>query len=90
MPKHDLPKFNGQNKAWPSFYEQFLASVDSTSYSRHSTTQLPQSISQGEALKLVSHLPLSNSNYKIALKSLALQQRSLQLKPLRSESASEL
>ena len=69
--KFDLPKLNGQYKKWIPFYEQFMASVDSNpnipaiqkfNYLKASLTD--------EALQLVAHLPLSNSNYPIALKSL--------------------
>ena len=103
MPKFDLPKFNGQYKGWTPFYEQFLASVDSNTVipDIQKFNYLKASLT-GEALQLVSHLPLSNSNYKIALKSLTDRYNNerlivnshldaiLQLKPLRSESASEL
>ena len=102
MPKFDLPKFNGQYKGWTPFYEQFLASVDSNTVipDIQKFNYLKTSLT-GEALQLVSHLPLSNSNYKIALKSLTDRYNNerlivnshldaiLQLKPLRSESASE-
>ena len=89
-------------KVGPPFYEQILASVDSSTIipDVQKFNYLKASLT-GEALQLVSHLPLSNSNYKIALKSLTDRYNErlivnshldaiLQFKPLRSESASEL
>ena len=90
-------------KVGPPYYEQFLARVDSS-------TVIPYiqkfiyfiAILTGEALQLVSQLTLSNSNYKIALKSLTDRYNNeslivnshldafLQLKRLRSESTEEL
>ena len=102
-PKFDLPKFDGQYTKWVSFYEQFIASVDSNS-------SIPdiqkfiylKSAHSGEALQVVAHIPLSISNYKVALKSLrerynmkrlsinSHNDKILQLKPLVIESAIEL
>ena len=64
MPKFDLPKVNGQSKGWSPFYEQFLASVDSSTIipDIQNFSYLKATLT-GEALQLVSHLPLSNSNY---------------------------
>ena len=90
-------------KVGPPYYEQLLATVDSS-------TVIPYiqkfiyfiAILTGEALQLVSQLTLSNSNYKIALKSLTDRYNNeslivnshldafLQLKRLRSESTEEL
>ena len=103
MPKFQLPKFSGQYKDWTPFYEQFVASVhtNNTIADVQKFNYLKASLS-GEALQLVSHLPLSNSNYHIALKSLTDRYNNqrlivnshldsiLQLQPLHGESASEL
>ena len=71
MPKFDLPKFKGHYKDWTPFYEQFMASVDSsTTIADIQKFNYLKAALSGEALQLVSHLPLSNSNFKIALKSL--------------------
>ena len=71
MPKFNLPKFNGNYKEWIPFREQFCASVDrnATLPDIQKFNYLKSSLT-GEPLKLVAHLPLSNSNYPIALKSL--------------------
>ena len=69
MPRFDLPKLKGHYKDCITFYEQFMAPVDSS-------TTIPdiqkfnylEAALSGEALQVVSHLPLSNSNYIIALK----------------------
>ena len=102
MPKFDLPKFKGHYKDWTPFYEQFMASVDSSTTIADIQKFNYLKAALSEALQLVSHLPLSYSNYKIALKSLMdrydnerltvnshLDAR-LQLQPLSGESASQL
>ena len=103
MPKFDLPKFDGQYTKWVPFYEQFIASVDSNSSipDIQKFNYLKSALS-GEALQLVAHIPLSTSNYKVALKSLRERynikrliinshiDKILQLKPLVNESAVEL
>ena len=103
MPKFDLPKFDGQYTKWVPFYEQFIASVDSNSSipDIQKFNYLKSALS-GEALQLVAHIPLSTSNYKVALKSLRKRynikrliinshiDKILQLKPLVNESAVEL
>ena len=103
MPKFELPKFSCQYKDWTHFHEQFVISV-------HANSTIPdvqkfnylKACLSGEALQLVSLLPLSNSNYHIALKSLTNRYNNqrlivnshpdtiLQMKPLNGESASEL
>ena len=103
MPNFDLPKFKGHYKDWTPFYEQFMASVDSsTTIADIQKFNFLKAALSGEALQLVSHLPLSNSNYKIALKSLMDRYDNerltvnshldaiLQLQPLSGESASQL
>ena len=103
IPKFDLPKFNGEYKKWVPFYEQFMASVDNNpsipaiqkfNYLKASLTD--------EALQLVAHLPFSNSNYPIALKSLVDRYNNprlilnshldaiFDLKSMKGDSASEL
>ena len=103
MPKFDLPKFDGKYEKWTPFHEQFMTSVDSNA-------NLPdiqkfnylKSVLTGEASQLIPHLPLSNSNYQIALNSLTdrydnpwlivktILRAIFQLKPLQKESATEL
>ena len=103
MPEFDLPKFNGEYKKWISFYEQFMASVDN--YPSIPAIQkfnyLKASLNE-EALQLIAHLPLSNSNYPIALKTLVDRYNNprfilnshleavFDLKPFKDDSASEL
>ena len=103
MPKFDLPKFDGQYTKWVPFYDQFIASVDNNSSipDIQKFNYLKSALS-GEALQLVAHIPLSTSNYKVALKSLRERynikrliiyshiDKILQLKPLVNESAVEL
>ena len=103
MPKFDLQKFKGHYKDWTPFYEQFMASVDSsTTIADIQKFNYLKAALSCEALQLVSHLPLSNSNYKIALKSLMDRYDNerltvnshldaiLQLQPLGGKSASQL
>ena len=103
MPKFSLPNFDGQYQNWTPFYERFMASVDSskTLPDIQKFNYLKSSL-VGEASQLISYLPLSNTNYKIALKILIDHydnQRLIMnthlaaifnLKPLQSESASKL
>ena len=85
------------------FHEQFMASVDSNaSLPDIQKFNYLKSALTGEASQLISHLPLSNSNYQIALNSLTDRYDNprlivkthlraiFQLKPLQRESASEL
>ena len=103
MPKFDLPKFKGHYKDWTPFYEQFMAAVDSsTTIADIQKFNYLKAALSGEALQLVSHLPLSNSNYKFAFKSLMNRYDNerltvnyhldaiLQLQHLSGESASQL
>ena len=103
MPKFDFPKFKGHYKDWIPFYEQFMASVYcSTTIADIQKLNYLKAAVSGEALQLVSHLQLSNSNYKIVLKSLMDRYDNerlivnshldaiLQLQPLSGESASQL
>ena len=103
MPKIDFPKFKSHYNDWTPFYEQFMASVDSsTTIADIQKFNYLKAALSGEALQLVSHLPLFNSNYKIALKSLMDRYYNerltvnshldaiLQMQPLSGESASQL
>ena len=103
MPKFNLPSFDGQYQNWTPFFEQFMASVDgSTTLPDIQKFNYLKSSLVGEVSQLISYLPLSNTNYKIALKILIDHydnQRLIvnthlsaifNLKPLQGESASEL
>ena len=62
MPKFDLPKFKGEYKKWVPFNEQ-LASVDNNpSIPAIQKFNYLKAALTDEALQLVAHLPLSNSN----------------------------
>ena len=103
MSKFDPPKFDGKYENWTPFHEQFIASddinaslpdIEKFNYLTFALT--------GEATQLISHLPLSNSKYQIALNSLTdrydnqrlivktLLRAIFQLKPLQAEFAGEL
>ena len=100
MPKFSLPNFNGQYQNWTPFYEQFMASVDSSKLPDIQKFNYLKSSPVGEASQLISYLPLSNTNYKIALKILIDRYDNerlivnthllaiFNLKPLQSQSAS--
>ena len=103
MPMFDLPKFDGKYENWKPFHEQFMASVDSNaSLPNIQKFNYLKSALTGEASQLISHLPLSNSNYQIALNSLTDRYDNprlivkthiraiFQLKPLQKESATKL
>ena len=103
MPKFDLPKFDGKYENCTPFHEQFMASGDSNaSLSDIQKFNYLKSALTGEASQLISHLPLSNSNYQSALNSLTdrydnprlivrtILRDIFQLLPLQKESATEL
>ena len=103
MPKFNLPTFDGSYEKWTPFYEQFMASLDShANLPNIQKFNYLKSALTGEASQLISHLPLSNSNYQIALNSLTDRYDNprlivrthlraiFQLKSLQKESASEL
>ena len=67
FPKIELPHFSGDVLDWTSFWESFTATIDSSSEHADVTkyTYL-RSLLQGDALKTISGLSLTASNYKIA------------------------
>ena len=82
MPKIDLPKFTGKYKDWVPFYDQLKSAVDkndSISSDVQKLNYLEASL-QGEAAEILSHLPLTNSNYRIGLKLLEDQYSNKRLK----------
>ena len=71
MPKFNLPTFDGSYEKWTPFYEHFMAAVDShANLPKIQKFNYLKSALTGEASQLISQLPLSNSNYHIALNSL--------------------
>ena len=103
MPKFDLPKFTGKYKDWVPFYDQFISAVDrNDSISDIQKLHYLKASLQDEAAVILSHLPLTASNYRIGLKLLEDQYSNkrlilksymdaiLQAPPLRIESSEGL
>ncbi|KAG8228715.1 hypothetical protein J437_LFUL009397 [Ladona fulva] len=71
LPKLNLVKFNGDLKAWQSFYDIFEASIhNSIKISDVEKFMYLRSCLKGEPLSLVSSLPLAGANYSVAWDSL--------------------
>ena len=101
--KFNLASFDGEYQNWTLFFEQFTTSVNgSTTLPNIEKFKYLKFSLVDDASQLISYLPLSNTNCKIALKILIAQydnQRLIvnthlsaifSLKPLQGESASEL
>ena len=68
-PKFKLPKFTGKYKDWVPFYDQFIFAVDrNDSISDIQKLNYLKASLQDEAAVVLSHSPLTASNYRIGLK----------------------
>ena len=99
LPKFDLPKFDGKYQNWTPFLDLFKGAVDSndTLPDIQKLHYLKASL-RDEPAKLLSHLPITGANYKVAMKllkeryenkrliSLAHIDAILNFKPLNQES----
>ena len=67
LPKIQLPKFDGTSSEWISFKDQFDAVVHRGTMPDVSKFVYLRSLLKGEASDVIKGLPLTGSNYKIAL-----------------------
>ena len=68
LPKLNLPTFSGNLEEWLSFFDLFQASVHQNSIlSACQKLQYLKSACKGDALKIIQSIPISDSNYEIAL-----------------------
>ena len=69
LPKFDLPKFDGKYRNWTPFLDLFKGAVDSndTLPDIQKLHYLKASL-RDEPAKLLSHLPITGANYKVAMK----------------------
>ena len=71
LPVIKLATFDGDLTKWTTFYQMFIGLVDkNVSLSDVEKQHYLLSSLSGEPLSLIKHLPLNNSNYKIALDTL--------------------
>ena len=69
LPKLDLPKFDGNYQNWTPFFDLFNGSVDSNDgLPEIQKLHYLKSSLKGEPAKLLSHLPITSANYKVAVK----------------------
>ena len=69
LPKFEIKKFSGDATAWQTFIETFNASIDqNSSLSDIQKMSYLLSFLEGEAAATIKGLPLSNDNYKNAIK----------------------
>ncbi|XP_058988017.1 uncharacterized protein LOC131807010 [Musca domestica] len=66
LPKETTPQFNGDCLKWRQFYELFLEMVDKQSLPSVQKMWYLKTNLSGEAGKLISHLSLTEDNYKTA------------------------
>lgn len=67
LPKLNVPMFNGNLKAWPTFIDLFKSLIhNNKSLTDTEKFQYLLSVLSGEALTLIKNIPLSNDNYLIA------------------------
>jgi len=70
LPKLEINKFNGDLTKWQTFWDQFEAIVDKSDMAAVTKFSYLISLLEGEALEVVSGLPLTQANYEIARTSL--------------------
>ena len=66
LPKLELPKFSGDVLEWSAFWDQFVASIDSSDLPENSKLVYLRSLLVGEAKKCVKGLAIVKDNYEIA------------------------
>ena len=68
LPKLDLPKFNGKYTTWRPFIELFRSSVgNNASLPAVQKLQNLKSFLEGEPLKLIAQLHITESNFQVAI-----------------------
>ena len=66
LPKLELPKFSGNVKEWPSFWDQYKAIVHDTDILKITKFTYLRSLLLGEASDSIKGLALTDKNYEIA------------------------
>ena len=66
LPKLELPKFSGNVKEWPSFWDQYKAIVHDTDIPKITKFTYLRSLLLGEASDSIKGLALTDKNYEIA------------------------
>ncbi len=68
LPKLDVPKFSGKYTSWRTFIELFRSSVgNNASLPAVQKLQYLKSFLEGEPLKLIAQLHITESNYQVAV-----------------------
>lgn len=71
LPKISIPTFDGDYQEWTTFHDAFMSLVDqNTSLSDGNKMHYLRSSLKGDALRVVNRLPITDANYKIAMKAL--------------------
>lgn len=71
LPRIDIPTFNGEYQEWTSFYDAFYSLIDSNpSVPDVSKMHYLRNSLSGSAFRMISKLPVTEANYKIAWKML--------------------
>lgn len=69
LPQIVLPTFSGEYDEWTTFSDAFMSLVDNnTILSDNNKMHYLRSSLKGDALKVIGRLPVTDANYKIALK----------------------
>ena len=66
LPKLELPSFHGEVTSWQSFWDQFMAIVDSSEMPTVSKFAYLRSLLKGEAKAAIAGLSLTEAHYDIA------------------------
>lgn len=66
LPKLELPKFSGDYTQWQTFWEKFVAAVDSSNIATVNKFSYLQSLLHGEAATSIRGLSLTADNYNTA------------------------
>lgn len=71
LPQITIPTFGGDYEEWTAFYDAFVSLVDyNVNLSDVNKMHYLRSSLKGDALKVISRLPVTEANYKVALKAL--------------------
>lgn len=71
LPQLQIPTFSGEYEEWNAFYDAFTSLVDTNiGLSDVNKMHYLRSSLKGTALKSISRLPVTDANYKIAIKTL--------------------
>ncbi len=66
LPKLELPRFSGQVTEWPSFWDKFAATIDSSTLPDVTKFTYLHSLLDGEARRAIQGLTLTSNHYNIA------------------------